>query len=209
MASPCSALTRCVVPLSLSFLLHPSLPHLGKSLTDLSDTPLFSSVVRDAGVLGIKAQLSLLADHETTASSCMGPVGLRQESVVVWKGILYPGEARVVPVPKGKMFQRNLLENCNKHSPACCSCSASIVKESPDTPHHKQNGVLEKNTPDPLQPSFEMTSPNNCFLQLYLMFNFCLSIGLSLSYQVANHCWADWNQICNDGAGRARSLPRR
>lgn len=79
MASPCSALTRCVVPLSLSFLLHPSLPHLGKSLTDLSDTPLFSSVVRDAGVLGIKAQLSLLADHETTASSCMGPVGLRKE----------------------------------------------------------------------------------------------------------------------------------
>lgn len=104
---------------------------------------------------------------------------------MLWKGILYPGEARVVPVPKGKMSQRNLLENCNKHLPACSSLSAGIVKESPDIPHHKQNRVLEKN---PLLPSFEMTSPNSCFLQLYLMFDFCLSIGLSVSYQVANHC---------------------
>lgn len=80
-----------------------------------------------------------------------------------------------------------------------------------NTPHQKQNGVLEKNVPDPLRPSSEMTSPNSCFLQLPLMFNFSLSIGWSLSYQVAitNHCWADWSQICSHGAGRARPLPRR
>lgn len=192
MASPCSALTRCVVPLYLSFLLHPSLPHLGKSLTDLSDASLFSSVVGDAGVSGIKAQMSLLADHETTASICMGPVGLGKEK---GKRVLCCGKKFCIQerpgwllVPKDKMSQRNLLENCNKHSPACSSFSASIVKESPDTPHHKQKGVWEKNAPDPLGASFEMTSPNSCFLQLYLVFNFCLLLGLSLSYHVANHC---------------------
>lgn len=147
-------------------------------------------------------------------SFCIPPCPTLVSLWALWH-LLYPGEAKVAsilwPLPKGKMSRRNLLENCSNHSPPCSSFSASIVRESPDSPHHKQNGVLEKNAPDPLGPSFETTSPNSCFLQLDLMFHFCLSIGLSLSYQVAitNHCWADWNQICNDDAGRARPLPRR
>lgn len=174
MASPCSALTRCVVPLSLSFLLHPSLPHLGKSLSDLSDASLFSSVVGDAGVLGIKAQLSLLADHETTAAICMGSVGLGKEKD---KGVLCCGkEFCIQERPGWCLFQRVkclkgswLKTVTSTHLPVVVSLL--ILSESPDTPHHKQNGVLEKNPPDPLGSSFEMTSQNSCFLQFYLMFN--------------------------------------
>lgn len=147
----------------------------------------------------------LLADHEPTASICMGPIGLGKEE---GKRVLYCGKQFCIQERPGWYVFWNLLENCS-NLPVVVSLL--VLSVSPDTPHYKQNRVLDKNAPDPLGPSIEMNSPNSCFLQLHLMFNFCRSIGLSLSYQVAitNHCWADWNQICNDGARRARPLPRR
>lgn len=132
----------------------------------LSDASLFSSVVGDAGVLGIKALLSLLADHETTASICMGPVGLRNEK---GKRVLCCGKEFCIQERPGwhlfcGLFQRvkclkgiYLKTVATTHMPVVVSLL--VLSESPDTLHHKQNEVLDKNPPDPLGPDFEITSP--------------------------------------------------
>lgn len=117
----------------VSYIPSASLPAPPWQVSNWPLSCLFGQQCGEGCRLEIKAQLSLLADHETTASICMGPVGLRQESIMLWKGILYPGQARVAsvlgPVPQGKMSQRNLLENCSNHSPTCSSFSAIVVKE--------------------------------------------------------------------------------